>query len=57
MSFTFNVGAGNLEKSTLLRRQRRRFYGAAQEFKKWNKANGKVLSGLTRRRASESLRF
>jgi GH24 family phage-related lysozyme (muramidase) len=33
------------------------FAGAAAEFKKWNKANGKVLAGLTRRRASEALMF
>ena len=31
--------------------------GAAAEFHKWNKADGKVLAGLTRRRASESLLY
>ena len=31
--------------------------GQLAEFPKWNKANGKVLNGLTRRRASESLMF
>jgi lysozyme len=57
-SFTYNVGASNLAKSTLLKKLNARDYdGAAQEFKKWNKANGKTLAGLTRRRQSESLLF
>ena len=33
------------------------FEAAALEFHKGNKANGKVLAGLTRRRASEALLF
>ena len=33
------------------------FEGAALEFHKWNKGGGKVLKGLVRRRASESLLF
>jgi lysozyme len=58
VSFTYNCGEGNLKKSTLLKKVNARdFEGAAQEFKKWNKANGKELAGLTRRRASESLLF
>jgi lysozyme len=58
VSFTFNVGAGNLEKSTLLKKLNAGdFAGAAQEFQRWNKAAGKVLPGLTRRRASEALLF
>ena len=58
VSFTYNVGEGNLKKSTLLKKVNSLdFAGAAQEFHKWNKANGKVLPGLTRRRASESLLF
>ena len=67
VSFTYNVGAGNLNKSTLLKkvnagdfghwRKDKGGTGAAAEFPKWNKANGKVLNGLTRRRASESLMF
>jgi lysozyme len=58
VSFTYNVGEGNLKKSTLLKKVNSLdFAGAAQEFHKWNKANGKVLAGLTRRRASESLLF
>jgi lysozyme len=56
VSFTYNCGEGNLSKSTLLKKVNANDHtGAAKEFHKWNKANGKVLSGLTRRRASESL--
>jgi lysozyme len=58
VSFTYNCGEGNLAKSTLLKKVNAQdFAGAAQEFKKWNKAGGKTLAGLTRRRASESLLF
>ena len=58
VSFTYNCGSGALAKSTLLKKVNARdFEGAAKEFHKWNKANGKVLKGLTRRRASESLMF
>ena len=58
VSFTYNCGEGNLAKSTLLKKVNASdFKGAAAEFKKWNKANGKVLPGLTRRRDSESLLF
>lgn len=58
VSFAFNVGLGNLNKSTLLRLvNERKFSLAASEFPKWNKAGGKVLSGLTRRRTAESKLF
>jgi lysozyme len=58
VSFTYNCGAGNFGKSTLLKLVNRQdFAGAAGEFKKWNKGGGKVLAGLTRRRASEALLF
>ena len=58
VSFAYNCGEGNLGKSTLLKKVNAKdFGGAASEFLKWNKAGGKVLSGLTRRRASESLLF
>lgn len=58
VSFTYNCGAGALQKSTLLKKVNAGdFEAAAMEFHKWNKANGKVLAGLTRRRASESLLF
>lgn len=58
VSFTYNVGAGNLAKSTLLKKVNAKdFAGAAKEFLRWDKANGKTLAGLTRRRKSESLLF
>jgi lysozyme len=58
VSFTFNVGAGNLRKSTLLKHVNSGdFADAALEFKKWNKANGKVMKGLIRRRKSEAIMF
>lgn len=58
VSFTFNLGAGNLRQSTLLKKLNAAdFAGAAQEFQRWNKAGGKVLPGLTRRRACEALLF
>jgi len=56
LSFTFNLGAGNLAKSQLLR-----FIKAnpndpkiAAEFAKWNRAGGEVSSGLVRRRKKEA---
>ena len=58
VSFTYNVGEGNLAKSTLLKKVNAGDHaGAAKEFHKWNKAGGKTLAGLTRRRASESLLY
>lgn len=58
LSFTFNLGPGNFRKSTLLKRVNAKdFPGAANEFKRWNKGGGRVLAGLTRRRASEAAVF
>ena len=58
VSFTFNLGIGNLRKSTLLRLVNAGdFAGAAQEFKKWNRAGGQVLLGLTKRRTAEKILF
>jgi len=55
VSFAYNVGLGNLNSSTLLKKHKAGDYkGAAAEFARWNKAAGKVLPGLTRRRAAES---
>ena len=51
-------GDGNLSRSTLLRRLNAgNRDGAALEFHRWNRAAGKVLKGLVRRRASEALMF
>ena len=54
MSFTYNLGAANLESSTLRRLLNAGNYSAAAEqFPRWNKAGGQVLAGLVRRRAAE----
>nr|WP_314661207.1 lysozyme [uncultured Pseudomonas sp.] len=54
MSFTYNLGSANLESSTLRRLLNAGNYAAAAEqFPRWNKAGGKVLPGLVRRRAAE----
>lgn len=58
VSFTYNVGAGNLKSSTLLKKLNSGDYaGAANEFPRWNKAGGKVLNGLVKRRAEEQQLF
>lgn len=63
VSFAYNVGpdmdgdgiAEGLGDSTLMKKHRAKDYaGAKAEFAKWNKAKGKVLAGLTRRRAAEA---
>jgi len=54
VSFSFNVGLGNLQNSTLrMKHNRGEFEAAAEEFLKWNKAGGKVLKGLDKRRRGE----
>lgn len=54
VSFTYNLGATNLAASTLLKKLNSKDYkGAAAEFPKWNKAGGKVMTGLVRRRKAE----
>ena len=58
VSFAFNLGLGNLGKSTLLQRINARDYlGAVPEFAKWNKAGGRILRGLSRRRLAEAALF
>jgi len=58
VSFTYNVGIGNLKSSTLLKHvNAQRFTEAAGEFPKWNKSAGQVLAGLTRRRVAEAALF
>ncbi|MBE4892086.1 MULTISPECIES: lysozyme [Enterobacter cloacae complex] len=58
VSFTYNLGARSLSTSTLLRKLNAGdCAGAADEFLRWNKAGGKVLNGLTRRREAERALF
>jgi lysozyme len=54
--FAYNVGTGALAKSTLLRKVNANPNDLTirNEFLKWNKAGGKVLNGLTKRRESEA---
>lgn len=55
VSFAYNVGLSALERSTLLRKHKAGDYaGAAAEFGRWNKNDGDVMRGLTRRRAAEA---
>jgi Phage-related lysozyme (muraminidase) len=66
VSFAFNVGsdiddddiAEGLGDSTLLRKLNSGdILGAANEFPKWNRSRGVVLSGLTKRRRAERALF
>ncbi len=55
VSFAYNVGLNALNDSTLLRLHKRGDYaGAKDQFARWNKNDGKVMNGLTRRRAAEA---
>jgi len=54
VSFSFNVGLGNLQRSGLrMKTNRGEFETAADEFLKWTKAGGRVLPGLVKRRNDE----
>jgi lysozyme len=58
ISFTYNVGTGNFDHSTMLvLLNKGDILGAAKEFPKWNKAAGKVLGGLVTRRSGEMAEF
>jgi len=55
VSFSFNVGLGSLQRSTLrMKTNRGDKLGAAEEFSKWTKGGGKVLPGLVKRRKDEA---
>ncbi len=54
-SFTFNLGAGALQRSTLKRKANREEHGAVPtEFRRWVWAGGRKLKGLIRRREAEA---
>ncbi len=54
VSFCFNLGPGALDSSTLLKLvNQQKFALAADQFKRYNKASGVELSGLTKRRLAE----
>ena len=55
VGFVFNVGDGNFSRSTLLRKiNSGECRGAGREFLRWDRAGGKQLRGLTKRREWES---
>lgn len=55
VDFTFNLGAGRLQTSTLRRRiNQRDWSGAARELRRWVYGGGKILPGLVTRREAES---
>lgn len=54
VDFTFNLGAGRLQTSTLRRRiNQRDWSGSAQELRRWVNGGGQVLPGLAARREVE----
>jgi len=58
VSFAFNVGTGNLQRSTVrIKANRNEWQAAGDAFLLWNKAGGKVLPGLVRRRKDERALF
>ena len=55
VSWVYNLGGGNLKASTLLKVVNQgEFDGVPAQIMRWNKAGGKVLEGLTRRRQAEA---
>ena len=60
VSWTFNLGPANLKNSTLLKvlnSSHVDWNDVPEQIKRWNKAGGKVLEGLVRRREAEALLF
>jgi len=58
VSFAYNCGTGALARSTLLKRvNARRFSEVPGQFMRWNKSNGRVFRGLSRRRKDEAAQF
>ena len=54
VSFSFNVGLGNLQRSTIrMCHNRGDFEAAAEAFMQWTKAGGRELPGLVKRRKDE----
>lgn len=58
VSFSFNVGLGNFQRSTIrMKIQREEWDAAADAFLMWTKAGGKELPGLVKRRKGERALF
>jgi|TARA_R100001530_G_scaffold130055_1_gene100735 lysozyme len=57
-SWVYNLGSSNLMSSTMLTLLNESKYNEIpQQIKRWNKAGGKVLDGLVKRREAEALLF
>ena len=58
VSWTFNLGPGNLQSSTMLTKLNEKSYDEVpSQMKLWNKAGGEVSPGLERRRNAEAAMF
>ena len=58
VSWIYNLGPTNFKNSTLLTvLNQKRYEDAPEQIKRWNKAGGKVLDGLVKRREAEALLF
>ena len=58
VSFTFNLGPGALQRSTLRQKINSKYFDEVpQEFMRWIHAGGKILNGLLKRRREESILF
>ena len=58
VSLAYNIGAGAFKRSSVCQHHQAGHHAeAADAFRRWNKAGGKVLSGLTRRREAERLLY
>ena len=58
VAWVYNLGPTNLRSSTMLKRLNKKdFDDVPNQIKRWDKAGGKVLAGLVRRREAESLLF
>lgn len=58
VSFAFNAGLGNLQKSQMrMRANRKDWEGAADAFRQWTRGGGRILPGLVKRREAEIALF
>ena len=58
VSFAFNAGLGNFQRSTIrMKANRQDWEGAAEAFMQWTKGGGRELPGLVKRRKAEKALF
>jgi len=58
VSFAYNAGLGNYQRSTIrMKVNREDWTGASEAFMSWTKAGGKEVSGLVKRRKAEVALF